>query len=65
MGYLALGSRLSDLTEGMLYSVISGVMVFIALASLYPVALEYNTSRGSAFFLLGMASMGIASVFID
>lgn len=65
LGYLALGSRLSLLTEGVLYSVISGVMIFIALASLYPVALEYSSTRGSAFFLLGMASMGLADIFIE
>ena len=65
LGYLARGSRLSPLTEGVLYAVSSGVMIFIALASLYPVALEYNANRGSGFFLLGMASMGLASIFIE
>jgi zinc transporter, ZIP family len=64
-GYLCLGNELSDLTEGIIYCIISGIMVFISAVSLYPCSLEFNQKTAPHFFIAGMVLMGATSSLIQ
>lgn len=60
VGYLVLyGNRMSDLTYGILFALVAGMMVYISLVELIPTALRYDPENKyvTTSIFLGMAVM--------
>lgn len=63
LGYLALRPFLSDTLYGIIFGVIAGIMVYISIEELIPMAREYD--KGNTMILgaiVGMAVMAISLI---
>jgi len=61
VGYLLLQSFFNDLTFGILFALVAGIMVFIALDELLPTARQYGEHHLAIYGLVsGMAVMAIS-----
>jgi ZIP family zinc transporter len=52
-------------TEGSIYAVISGVMIYIALFKLYPESMAHDPDLAGRYFLFGMFVMALSIVLLD
>lgn len=63
VGFLLLRPYLNDLTFGMLFASVAGIMVFISLDELLPTAREYGTGHEAIYGLIsGMIVMALSLV---
>lgn len=61
IGYLVLRPFFNDLTFGLLFGFIAGIMVFISVEELLPMAREYEKSKVTIIgFVLGMAVIALS-----
>lgn len=62
-GYLLLSRFFNDLTFGLLFSVVAGIMVYISLDELLPASEEYGEHHVSLYGLIsGMLLMGVSLI---
>lgn len=65
IGYILLGPILNELAFGILFAVISGIMVYISLAELLPSSREYGDNNLSIYgLILGMVVMAISLLLL-
>lgn len=64
IGWAVLSSHVNAALEAVIYAAVSGVMVYIAVMDLYPVALEYDSSKAGIWFIAGMAVMAVSLVLL-
>lgn len=65
IGFIILGNILNSLTFGIIFSLISGIMVYIALIELLPRGLEYgNNNLVSKGIIIGMLVMAISLLML-
>jgi ZIP family zinc transporter len=55
-----LGSEVADFTQAIIFSIVSGIMVYIASVKLYPAALEYHSETSGMWLVAGMAIMAVS-----
>lgn len=61
VGYLVLRPFFNDMTFGLLFGFIAGIMVFISVEELLPMAREYEKSKVTIIgFVLGMAIIALS-----
>ena len=58
VAWAVLKDKMQSVLEAIIYSLIAGMMVYIAILKLYPCAMEFNQDKAGVYFLIGMASMG-------
>ncbi len=65
LGYFLLSSFLNDVTMGIIFAMVAGIMVFISLDELLPAAKEYGEHHLSMYGLvLGMFVMALSLLFV-
>jgi len=65
IGYLFLRSFFNDITFGIMFGIVAGIMVFISLDELLPTAREYGEHHLAVYGLIaGMAVMGVSLVIM-
>jgi ZIP family zinc transporter len=65
VGYLLLMPFLNDVTFGVIYAAVAGIMVFISLDELLPTAREYGEHHLSMYGLIGgMAVMSVSLILL-
>ena len=61
LGYLVLRPFFNDMVFGLLFGFIAGIMVFISVEELLPMAREYEKSRVTIIgFIIGMAVIALS-----
>jgi len=64
-GFILIGSLADGMTLGVLFALIAGIMVFIALDELLPTAQEYGNGHQSILGVFsGMAVMAVSLIFV-
>ena len=64
IGWAILGSSMNAAVEAVIYAAVSGIMVYIAVMNLYPVALEYDVTKAGMWLIAGMAIMAVSLVLL-
>lgn len=65
LGYLLLRPFFNDTTFGILFGTVAGIMVFISLEELLPMAHEYEKSKITIIgVIIGMAVMALSLVLL-
>ena len=65
VGYLFLRNMLNDLVFGIIFGMVAGVMVYISIEELLPMAYEYDNGRfATKCFVGGMAIMALSLVLL-
>lgn len=65
LGYLVLKPIFNDTTFGILFGIVAGIMVFISLEELLPMAREYEKSKITIIgVILGMAIMALSLILL-
>lgn len=66
LGYLILRPFFNDITFGVLFGMVSGIMVFISLEELLPMAHEYEKSKVTIIgVIIGMAVMALSLLLLS
>lgn len=65
VGYLILGTILNDLAFGIIFGMLSGIMVYISLSELLPSAREYGNNKLCMYgLILGMCVMAVSLLLL-
>jgi len=64
IGWAIIGNNVNAAVEAMIYAGVSGIMVYIAVMNLYPVALEYDVSKAGMWFIAGMGIMAASLILL-
>ena len=66
MGYVLLRAFFSDSVMGILFGIVAGIMVFIALDELFPTAREYGEGHVAIYGVVaGMAIMALSLLLLQ
>lgn len=62
---VALGTRINEFIEGLIFAIVAGIMIYIATVKLYPVSLEYSAETSGLWLIVGMAIMAVSLYLLE